>query len=107
MAGIQFRNARGKRVWLPGGAMRDMQREVISTCIVPTDTRGGVCGEKFVRGQERRVESHGLACTRRNADAIAAVFAQRNPAIMLPWDPEHAAWMRQHKDAILSGRMKV
>lgn len=107
MAGILFRNARGKRVWLPGGAMRDLQSEVISTCMVPTDVHGGMCGAKFVKGQERLVEKHAIACTNRHAGAIREVYARANPAIMLPWDPEMAAWMRQNADAIMSGRMRV
>jgi hypothetical protein len=100
-------NARGKRVWLPGGAMRDLQREVVSTCLVPTSADGDVCGAKFVRGQEDLARQHAVKCTRQHADAIQACMARQRPEIMKPWDPELAAWLKQHKDAIMSGRMRV
>lgn len=112
MAGVilgkdRERNARGRRVWLPGGAMRDLQREVVSTCLVPVNADGDVCGQKFVKGQEELAARHAIRCTREHAGAIRAVAARVHPEIMLPWDAEHAAWMKLHKDAIFSGRMKV
>lgn len=97
------RNARGKRVWLPGGAMRDLQRDVISTCLVPVNADGQVCGQKFVKGQEARAKAHAIDCLRRNADAIRAHSARLHPEIMLPWDPELAAYVKGNAK-ILTGR---
>jgi hypothetical protein len=97
------KNARGKRVWLPGGAMRDLQSEVISTCLVPVDREGNVCGAKFVKGQERRARQHALECLARHRDAILEHSAQRYPEIMRPWDPELAAYVKGNQ-RILSGR---
>lgn len=97
------RNSRGKRVWLPGGAMRELQSDVISTCLVPTNAEGEVCGQKFVKGQEDLARRHAIACTRRHADAIRAFSARVHPEVMLPWDPELAAYVKGNAK-ILSGR---
>lgn len=99
--------AKKRRILLSNAAVRELERDVISTCLIPTNRNGDVCGAKFYRGQERDVEKHALICRRRNADAIREHLDMVHPDIMLPWDPELAAWMKQHKSAILSGRMKV
>lgn len=99
--------AKKRRILLSNATVAELRSDVISTCLVPTNRNGDVCGAKFYRGQERDVERHARDCTRRNADAIRDHLDMVHPDIMLPWDPELAAWMKQHKAAILSGRMKL
>lgn len=106
MRSVQL-GAKKRRILLSNATVRELERDVISTCLVPTNQNGDVCGAKFYRGQEREVERHARDCTRRNAGAIQEHLAMIHPDIMLPWDPELAEWMKLHKASILSGRMKI
>jgi hypothetical protein len=113
MAGIilgKTPNSRGKRVWLPPGATRELQRDVILTCRVPVKLAAGepeVCGAKFYKGQEALAEQHSVTCCQRHADVIRAVGEQWYPAEMNAMDAERFEWMRRNKAAILQGRMRV
>lgn len=110
MPGTRDRNARA-RVWLPNGATKAMHADVISICRVPVafDAETGevkTCGQKFVKGQEARVERHHAQCARDHDDVIRAYLQQRHPDIMKPWDPEYAAWLKQHARGIAEGRVR-
>jgi hypothetical protein len=98
---------RARRILLPGGAVRDLQRDVISTCLVVVDASGKTCGQKFYRGQEALATKHTLDCLNRHRDELEAHMNHIHPEIMKPWDPEFAAWMHQHREAVAEGRMKV
>ncbi len=113
MAGIilgKSPNSRGRRVWLPPGAMRDLQRDVILTCRVPVKLVDGepeVCAAKFYKGQERLAEQHAIKCCREHERVIRALADQWYPSEMNAMDEERFAWMRRHKVPILEGRMRV
>lgn len=82
-------------------------REVISICRVPVNAEGRVCGKRFYTGEEKAAEVHTVRCARRHTDAIMAFRERSHPSIMKPWDPEYAAWLAQHKQAVLEGRMRA
>lgn len=100
------RNARGKRVLLPPGALRELQKDVISTCLVVTNLEGDVCGQKFYKGQEALVEQHAIRCTREHGDVIEEWMKIRRPDVMKPWDPEYDNWLRRNKVGIREGRVR-
>lgn len=100
------RNARGHRVWLPPGAMRDLQAEVISTCMLVTKIDGTVCGAKFTKGQEHLAEQHAVKCAREHGDVIAEYWKIRRPDVMKPWDPEYSNWLARNRVGISEGRVK-
>lgn len=100
------KNARGKRVWLPPGAMKDLRADVISTCLMVTDMEGTVCGAQFTRGQEVRVEQHAILCGKLHGDTAEAYLKVRRPDGMKPWDPEYANWLARNRIGINEGRVK-
>lgn len=100
------KNARGHRVLLPPGAMRELQRDVVSTCMVVVNVHGDVCGQKFYKGQEELAAIHSAKCAGEHADEIREWMARRRPDVMKPWDPEYHAWLRQHDQGIREGRVR-
>lgn len=100
-----------KRVWMPPGATQALLGDVISRCDIPIRFNPetgdlATCGERFVKGDERRAERHHATCAVKHEDVIRAYLAVRHPAIMEPQDAEYAKWLADNREAIMEGRVK-
>jgi hypothetical protein len=78
----------------------------IGVCRVPTK-EGRVCGKPFFPGEERAQANHAAACARENAEYVQAYLDRLRPDVMKPWDTELDAWVGQHRQALIEGRMKI
>lgn len=81
------------------------KQEPIAFCQVIVNGDGELCMEPFFNQRDRL--NHVPGCARQHESAINAYRKRTHPEIMQSWDPELSNWMAQHKDAILTGRMKV
>jgi hypothetical protein len=82
------------------------QEEVVDRCRVPTPE--GPCAHPFFANEPvSKREAHIVECCRRHHDTIMEARAQQHPAIMDAWDPELEAWVNQHAQALIEGRMRV
>lgn len=93
-------------IWVPSSA--DVgDREVVEHHR-PVADRCRICKE-FVRYRDEPpavMEMHAARCVKRHEEQLREQRAREHPEIMRPWDPEMARWMREHKTAVLEGRLK-